>query len=389
MGRNSFRVKASASSIAIAAIFTLSACGQSEEPVYSDHQHQQTLELQNRSVGNIPIDFSVPPTLENQATAQLEGVNKILDFGSTGVVATNAEKNQLFRINDGKLVWTSEKINGEFSTVKFVQSGTREWIVGMSENNGKTRISTYDAYSHSQDDKSLRGKETDGDALVFRDGIVFTEDKKLYNYSPSHGTQSQVKLPSDSTLLAPTTSGYLISNKGRIAAAATDNNAAWDSLKNRPEGFSDKAKNKVVGYSPSSLALEWEQKGKDKVTTFHNTNTGELIATYEGTIKKGNMNQRIGNAESLSMIFLKNVAVDTNKKTIKEYDKDIVSINKGLIYFNDGSGEDVATGNKAWEDDQNGESPSLIWKDSAFYVHDDALNVINLKTVERKTSEES
>lgn len=357
----------------------LTGCGQAEVELPS-HEQTQSLTIAEQPGGTIEAPFSTSPNIEQKAVLVIDGATEVADYGDQGALIVSDDKRKLYRSTENRVPWSSAELEGEVTSATFVQAGDREWIIAIvDEGDDKNRILVFDAYAHSYDDEPLRTQDFDGKALNFRDEVLYTDNKKLMSYDPNHGSSRNVKLPSGTTLLAPSSTGYIVEKDDRISSVAFDKEAAWDSEEFAPEGFEKKAKNKIVGFSNSIIALEWSKKGEDPVTTFHNANTGEVFATTNEIVEDGSMSKTIGSAESSPFVFLGPLVVQTNTGEITAHSEEVASISNQIVYLADGSGEDVFTGKKAWREDQNGEAPELIWQDSAYIPHEGDMYIFNTK----------
>lgn len=366
--------------IAIALSFGVSGCVGGNNVTYRNEQNVEDLDVEQRQRGTIDIDFKVPPTLEPKASAKIDGISKIIDIGNTGVLVFNADNTQLYRVSNGQVVWSSDKTSQKITNAQFVQEGDRPWIVATRQNGAELEVAVYDAFAAGANQIPLRKKSVkDGKSLIFQDGTMIADSTGVYRFYAQNGLMSKVNLPGGSTLLAPTNLGYLLTKDNHVAMAANADSDGWNSLDLIPSGFSAKAKNSVVAYSPSMLALRWDEGGKS-VVQFVNTKTGAVIAQHDGMMD-GNINKSIDSAESKPIMFVDNIAVDIYAKKVQTFDKKIVAIVDNIVYLEDGSSRDLSNNEPAWTENQNGEAPFTIFQRQAFYLRNGSMYLINVKYV--------
>ena len=375
------RIRAGIAALTIAvSLGGLTGCAQTKSADYTNQQQGEALNVEARAKGSVDINFKTPPTLEDKAASKIDGVSVIQDSGNNGLLILNKDKTQIMRVVGGEIVWTSEKAPKVFENVKFVQEGDRAWIVATRTLDKELEVAVYDAYSYTKEQTALRKKTIkNGKAMLSAEGVVISNGTGIFRYYTNTGLMSKVNIPKGSTLLATTNAGYLISQKGKVGLATTSEGKGWNSEEMLPEGFTSAAKNNVVAFSSSVLALRWEE-GNKKAVTFINSSTGDFVANFDQDFT-GDLNKRMRSADSQPVVFVDNIAVDIYQKKITTYDKPIVGIVDSIVYLNDGTGKDLTTGKDAWKPDTAIKAPQLMFQRQGFYLDGGTVHAVNLRYV--------
>lgn len=378
--------KLTATAAAILTVFALSSCAaiKSASPEYTNKEQTEQAQIEERRPGTIDYDFMTPPTLEDKAVSKTDNIGRVLDNSDLGILAISTDDSRLYRIINGEPVWsTVAQAEGEFVDASFVRSIGRSWIVTARKTaEGTLTVEVYDAYAYGNDQGSLRKRSFPNGSMIINElGVMVQSEGKYFKYYPDSGLTSEVALQEGNTLLAPTSTGYLVSYGNRVGLATTAENKGWDSKSDLPEGFTNAATNRMVGFSSSLVALEWTE-GNDNALTFHNLINGEKVGENTSITKfPDNYLTEIKFAENQTLAHFDSYTLDVSTRELEDYDFPIIGIIDNVVYLSTGAGMDASEKKPVWKANSSFAPLLGFSQRQALYIEDNALYLINLKHV--------
>lgn len=386
MTRNITRRSVAMLALTLAGVIGISACSPAEV-VYSNGRQNEVEHSQSKETkGDIETSINTPVTMEDLAQLKQDDIGSVLDTGTNGILVANEQFTKLYRIEAGRVVWSSE--DAEFETARFVQDGDRVWIVTVHTADKKTILTVYDAYSQAQDQTAVRTLPVaESKVYMSNSGVVFHDGKAFSRYYPRNGLRASLKLPEGARMVSPTQSGYLIAKDKQIMVVNSQK-GGWTTKGKQPVelGFTDKATVKELSVNPSVSALLWTEEDRNAIA-FVNTQTGNQIATWAGVPEEDDLN-RIRNAEGAPFVFFNNLVINVSDGTIYETDAPVRGIVDNIVYMDDGSGIDVYTQEPVWKTQDNAEAPLLFAQRKGYYVEDETLYAFGLKGKSKSQEDE-